>query len=273
MPWNIARYEVEGEVGSDGLCPVCNENDSPRHLICHCTDPFARQIRTDGERALQRVQHDSPSDTGVEELIDTLRAMRSDGSCWSIWTGMWQKWQRVRLLDALRHVGIIERELRSVRRTFVNISRVMVVITASLFARRHEQMRIDELAVAHRVDPMRPPPPTPKDVTPGKIYEEYEKLTKLGVKSKKERASGKGRLREVSEADVSPTGGEHIEQEGPGQGRLDLSPHDAEDRVEPADDGVLDFIDDEVILPRRALPAEGEDGDELEAAPSTPVGD
>ena len=88
MPWTIARYEVEGEVGSDGRCPVCSEDDSPRHLICHCTDPLARQIRADGERALQRVEHDSPSDPGVEELIDTLRAMRSDGSCWSIWTGM-----------------------------------------------------------------------------------------------------------------------------------------------------------------------------------------
>ena len=25
MPWNIARYEVEGEIGSDGRCPICNE--------------------------------------------------------------------------------------------------------------------------------------------------------------------------------------------------------------------------------------------------------
>ena len=134
---------------------------------------------------------------------------------------MWQRWQRVRLLEALRHVGIIEREWRSVRRTFVNISRVMVVITARLFARRHEQMRIDELAVAHRVDPMRPPPPTPKDVIPGKIYEEYERLTKLGVRPKKGRANGKVRSREVSEGDAAPIGGEHIEQEGLGQGRLD----------------------------------------------------
>ena len=177
------------------------------------------------------------------------------------------------LLDALRNVGIIERELRNVRRTFINISRVIVVITARLLARRHEQMRIDELAVAHMVDPMRPPPPTPNDVTPGKIYEEYEMLTKLGVKSKKARASGKVRLREVSEVEGSPTGGEHIEQEGLGQGRVDLSPHDVEDRVEPADDGVLDFIDDEAILPRRALSVEVEDGGEPEAAPSTPVGD
>ena len=187
---------------------------------------------------------------------------------------MWFPWQRARLLDALRNVDATEREMIRVRQVFIQINRVMVVITTKLFARRQEQMRIDKLTVAHNGDNRRPLPPLPHEVTPGAIYVEYERISKIGMKTKKTRTQSNAPSSEVSDVDALPLGEDDVEHEDVGQGRLDVSPQDEEDRIAPADDRVLDNMDEDDVLPRRAVPEEEEvvHGVE-EATRSTPVGD
>jgi len=51
LPWNVARFGAHDHEGADGLCPICGDIDSPKHLICNCQDLISRQIRADGKLA------------------------------------------------------------------------------------------------------------------------------------------------------------------------------------------------------------------------------
>ena len=135
-------------------------------------------------------------------MVAHLEALRGDPRYWAIWTGMWQPWQRVELVTALRLIDAPAQVINMLRTVLVKINRMMTVIAAKLFARRYEHIHIEARTAAYMLDPGGPPPPSPAAVVAGMVHDEYMSLTNLGRKGtvKKRRIASPSAPEEVAEA-------------------------------------------------------------------------
>jgi hypothetical protein len=178
LPWNISRYGAEDYTGADGLCPSCGQIDSQRHLICLCHDSVAQRIRSEGDRALVHLYDSLEDDAAVTDLIRFFDRYRRDASNWAVWIGMWQPHQRLAIVNTLGLDRAPQATLRACRSALQKMNRMLTVVTTFLFGRRYDLMRLNKYVEDH---PDRTPPAAKPFVT-GSVWDEYDRISKLGQK-------------------------------------------------------------------------------------------
>ena len=97
---------------------------------------------------------------------------------------MWGPVQRDRFVDLTGIYHAPRCTLQRVRSALMKINRLMTVVTTALFARRLEQDYIDRVTEQRARDQDQRPVPTPKGFERGFIIREYERISRLGKKTR-----------------------------------------------------------------------------------------
>ena len=111
---------------------------------------------------------------------------------------MWDPAQRSRFIE-LAGIGVAPRRtLQRVRSALLKVNRLMTVVTSALFARRMEQDHIDRVTEQRARDQDQRPAPIPKEIERGFIIKEYERISRLGKKTRPDREAAPATVRASS---------------------------------------------------------------------------